>query len=452
MSPIAVQTPHPPAGVPIGVDDPPVDERQLQAKVVARLIPFLSALFVVNYLDRTNISMAKLRMLGDTGISETAYGLGAGLFFWGYFLFEVPSNLILEKVGARIWMTRIMITWGLVSAAMMLVRGPWSFYGLRFLLGVAEAGFFPGIVLYLTYWIPCRRRAGVLAWFLTSTAVSGIIGNPLAGALMQLDGVGHLHGWQWLFLLEGMLPIALGFVTLALLPDRPAQAKWLGPREVEWIEQELAREHAAAHRSHHVRDLKLALRGARLWQFSVLYFLLIMGLYGFVYWVPTIIQHAGGGSDMMIGWWSALPYVVAAASMVVIGQHADRHDERRWHVAACAIVAAGGIAIVARCSTLAAVMPALCLAAVGIFGSLGPFWALTTRFLRGEASAGGIAIVNSIGALAGSVSPSVIGWAKTRTGSFTGGLMVVAASLVCGAVVVLLVPRGIDVGGGPCDE
>jgi ACS family tartrate transporter-like MFS transporter len=306
----------------------------------------------------------------------------------------------------------------------------------------------------LTYWIPCRRRAGVLAWFLTATAVSGIIGNPLAGALMKLDGLAHLHGWQWLFLLEGMLPVALGFVTLAVLPDRPSQAKWLEPREVEWIERVLAREHADAHRAHHVRDLGLALRGGRLWQFSLLYFLLIMGLYGFVYWVPTIIKNAGGDSDMMVGWWSALPYVVAAGSMVAIGHHADGHNERRWHVAACAIVAAGGVTAVAYCTTMSSVMPALCVAAVGIFGSLGPFWALTTRFLRGDAAAAGIAIVNSIGALAGFVSPSIIGWAKTSTGSLTGGLLVVSASLVCGAAVVLLVPRGIDVGAiaGSCDE
>jgi ACS family tartrate transporter-like MFS transporter len=321
-----------------------------------------------------------------------------------------------------------------------------SFYGLRFLLGAAEAGFFPGIVLYLTYWIPCRRRAGVLAWFLTATAVSGIIGNPLAGALMKLDGLAHLHGWQWLFLLEGMLPVALGFVTLAVLPDRPSQAKWLAPREVEWIEQELAREHADAHRAHHVRDLGLALRGGRLWLFSVIYFLLIMGLYGFVYWVPTIIKNAGGDTDMMVGWWSALPYVVAAGSMVAIGHHADRHNERRWHIAACAVLAAAGVAVVAYCSTMSSVMPALCVAAVGIFGSLGPFWALTTRYLRGQAAAGGIAIVNSIGALAGFVSPSIIGWVKTTTGSFTGGLLVASASLVGGAVLVLLVPQGIDQG------
>ena len=441
MSHATAPSPPPPT-----LDDSTVtdDDPRLIAKIIARLIPFLCVLFIVNYLDRTNVAMAKLRMLGDTGISEAVYGLGAGLFFIGYFIFEVPSNLILERVGARVWMTRIMISWGLVCAAMMFVRGPHSFYGLRFLLGVAEAGFFPGIVLYLTYWIPSRRRASVLAWFLTSTAISGIIGNPLAGMLMKMEGIAGLHGWQWLFLIEGIAPVLLGFVTLAILPDRPKDAKWLDASEVAWIEQQLAREHID--RGHHVAELTHALRHPRLWLLSVIYFMLIMGLYGFVYWVPTIIKNASGASDMMVGWWSAVPYLVAAASMVVVAHHADRHNERRWHIAASAVFAAGGIAIVAHCTTTTTVVPALCLAAIGIWGSLAPFWALSTRFLRGTAAAGGIAIVNSIGALAGFASPSVIGWAKGQTGNFTRGLLIVSTALVCGAALVLLVPRAVDRG------
>jgi MFS transporter, ACS family, tartrate transporter len=425
------------------LDDDETAEAAIIARIVRRLIPFLCLLFVINYLDRTNVAMAKLKMLQDTGINEAAYGLGAGLFFIGYFLFEVPSNLILERVGARRWMARIMITWGLISAAMMFVTGKQSFYALRFLLGLAEAGFFPGIVLYLTYWIPARKRASVLAAFLTSTAISGILGNPLAGVLMKMEGIGGLHGWQWLFLIEGIAPVILGVVVWRILPDRPRDAKWLSADEAQWVETEVARD-AGAGEHHHVAELKHALADWRLWLLSALYFMLIMGLYGFVYWVPTIIKSVTEVSDLMIGLLSAIPFIVAAVSMVIIGGHADRRSERRWHVAVSAVVAAGGVVLVTRCHTTGTVMIALCLAAIGIWGSLGPFWALSTRFLRGGAAAGGIAIVNSIGGLAGFVAPSAIGWAKQTTGRFTGGLLVVAVALVCGAVLVLCVPAGVD--------
>lgn len=417
------------------------DERRIIGMVIAKLIPFLCLLFLVNYLDRTNIAMAKLRMLGDTNISEAAYGLGAGMFFLGYFLFEVPSNLILEKVGARIWMTRIMVTWGLISAAMMFVQGPYSLYILRFLLGAAEAGFFPGIVLYLTYWIPERRRASVLAWFLTATAVSGMVGNPLAGVLMKMEGLLNLHGWQWLFLIEGMAPVLLGAATLAFLPDRPAKAKWLPEADREWLERELAGE--TKHSEHHVSDLAAALKDYRLWLLSAIYFMLMMGLYGFIYWLPSIIKSVTATSDLYTGFLSAIPCTVAAVTMVIIGRHADRKNERRWHVAASCLTAAGGIVVILLVGSSAAAIPSLCLAAIGIWGSLGPFWALATRFLRGTAAAGGIAIVNSLGALAGFVAPYAIGWIKEHTGGFAG-LLVVAGAQVLGAILVLSVPRAID--------
>ena len=350
------------------------------AKVAWRLVPFLCLLFVINYLDRSNIAMARLRMLVDTGLKDETYGFGAGLFFIGYFLFEVPSNLILEKVGARIWIARIMITWGLISGCMMFVRGPMSFYALRFLLGAAEAGFFPGIVLYLTYWVPSSRRAGVLAAFLTSTAVSGIIGNPLAGVLMKLEGVHGLHGWQWMFLAEGVLPVLVGFVVLARLPDKPRDARWLSDAERETLAAALDREAGNESSHHHASDFAKALSGWRLWHLSIIYFLLIMGLYGFIYWAPTILKSvATGKSDLEIGFLSAVPYLVGAVTMMLIGRHADHHNERRWHVAICAIIAAGGVMLISRCHALGTVMPAMCVAAIGIFGSLGPFWALSTR-------------------------------------------------------------------------
>ena len=272
------------------------DRDGVVARIVRRLIPFLCLLFIVNYLDRTNVGMAKLRMLGDTGITEKQYGLAAAIFFLGYFIFEVPSNLIMERVGARIWMTRIMVTWGLISAGMMFVHTATSFYWLRFLLGVAEAGFFPGIVLYLTYWIPSKQRSAVMAAFLTSTAVSGIVGNPLAGVLMKMDGIANLRGWQWLFLLEGIAPVLLGVATLMFLPDRPAKARWLSSEDRDWLANELARETQAG--EHHVQQLAHAIRDVRLWMLSANYFMLIMGLYGFIYWLPSIIKSVTTASDL----------------------------------------------------------------------------------------------------------------------------------------------------------
>jgi ACS family tartrate transporter-like MFS transporter len=415
------------------------------AKIIRRLIPLLCLLFIVNYLDRTNVAMAKLQMLADAGLTQATYGLGAGLFFIGYFIFEVPSNLILEKVGARRWIARIMITWGLISAAMMFTRGPWSFYTLRFTLGVAEAGFFPGIVLYLTYWVPAKQRAKTLAAFLTSTALSGVIGNPLAGALMKLDGLAGLHGWQWLFLLEGIPPVLLGIaiLILPLLPDRPSEARWLSASERQWIEDELARD-GVHPQVHHVADLRIAASDERLWLLAGIYFLLIMGLYGFIYWLPTLVKNLTGESNFNVGLISAIPYIIAAMTMVVIGIHADRSSGRRWHVSICALIGAAGVTLVTQCHQPLSGMFALCVAAIGIFGTLGPFWTIPTRFLQGTAAAGGIAIVNSVGALAGFVAPYVIGWTYDRTGRFTLGLLIVAASLVGGAVAVQAVPRTAD--------
>jgi MFS transporter, ACS family, tartrate transporter len=414
-------------------------------KITRRLIPFLCLLFIVNYLDRTNVAMAKLQMVGDVNLSDRAFGLGSGLFFIGYFIFEVPSNLILQRVGARRWIARIMISWGIISALLMFTRGPQSFYGLRFILGAAEAGFFPGIVLYLTYWVPHKNRARLMAAFLTSTALSGLIGNPLAGAIMTLDGMGGLRGWQWVFLLEGIPPVLLGIAILmtSILPDRPAEATWLSASEREWIETELQRD--GSHDSvNHIADFGDAFADIRLWLLSALYFLLIMGLYGFVYWVPSIVKDLTSASNLRVGWLSAVPYLVAAISMVLIGRHADHHGRRRLHVSICAAVGAVGIVMLILSHSAAAGIVSLCVAAIGIFGSLGPFWCIPTRYLRGTAAAGGIAVVNSTGALAGFAAPYAIGWAKSATGHLTAGLLVVAASLAAGAILVLCLPSEAD--------
>ena len=422
-----------------------VDGPRIIKKIMHRLIPFLCLLFIVNYLDRTNVAMAKLQMLTDAHLTDASYGFGAGLFFIGYFLFEVPSNLILQRTGARRWIARIMISWGILSSAMLMVRGPASFYALRFALGIAEAGFFPGIVFYLTAWAPAARRSQLLAIFLTSTAISGVVGTPLAGWIMQMEGFAGLHGWQWLFLLEGLPAIGLGIAILFsdLLPDSPAEANWLAPTERLWIETELARDHSQAH-VNHIADLRAAAADTRLWLFSGIYFTLIMGLYGFIYWVPTIVKSLTHASNVNVGLISAIPYIVAAISMVAIGAAADYTGRRRWSVSICAIVGSAGI--VALCCSDRPVLGlmSLCVAAIGIFGTLGPFWALPSRYLRHTAAAGGIAVVNSTGALAGFVAPGVIGWAKQATGRFTAGLLVVAASLLVGSVLILLVPKSVE--------
>jgi MFS family permease len=390
--------------------------------------------------------MGKLTMLADLHMTEAAYGLGAGLFFLGYFAFEVPSNLILHKVGARRWIARIMITWGLVSMGMALVNGPRTFYGLRILLGVAEAGFFPGIVLYLTYWIPARYRARILAAFLTSTALSGAVGNPLAGQLMRLDGIGHLHGWQWLFLIEGIPAVLLGIAILVfpILPDRPAKARWLSEEEAHWLEGRLAADGRHPH-VNHIVDLRAAARDPWLGLLSVVYFMLIMGLYGFIYWLPSIVKNVSmHASDARIGALSAIPCAVAALAMILIGAYVDRARQRQKYVAASAIIGAIGLAAVGATTSSHACLAALTVAAIGIFGSLGPFWAIPTRYLRGPAAAAGIAVINSVGALAGFVAPYAIGWAKTHRGSTTAGLLLVSFSLLAAAGLVLLIPSTVD--------
>ena len=422
-----------------------VDGMAVRNKVVRRLIPFLCLLFIVNYIDRTNVAMAKLQMVDAGILTDPSYSLGAGLFFVGYFLFEVPSNLILHRVGARRWIARIMISWGILSAAMMLTRGPVSFYSIRFLLGLAEAGFFPGIVFYLTAWIPAQQRSHVLALFLTSTATSGVIGTPLAGWIMKMEGIGGLHGWQWLFLLEGLPAVVLGIAILisGLLPNSPADAPWLSAEDRTWIEGELARDHAHT-AVNHLADLRSTASDRRLWLLSVIYFLLIMGLYGFIYWVPTIVKSLTHDDNFHVGLISAIPYLIAAVTMVLIGVSSDRTGRARWHVSTCAIVGSGGIIGLCMASGASAGLAWLCVAAIGIFGTLGPFWTLPTRYLRSTAAAGGIAVINSSGAVAGFVAPNIIGWAKKATQHFTAGLLVVAASLLIGAILILIVPASTE--------
>jgi ACS family tartrate transporter-like MFS transporter len=415
-------------------------ETALLRKVSLRLIPFLFLLYVVNILDRVNVGFARLQMLEDTHISEQAYGLGASIFFIGYFLFEIPSNLILSRTGVRIWMARIMITWGVISSSMMFVRGPWSFYSLRFLLGLAEAGFFPGMILYLTYWFPARERARAVSRFMTASAIAGIIGGPISGALMQyMDGVAGLAGWQWLFLVEGIPAMLLGVAVLVYLTERPEQAQWLTADERAWLADRMGREEEHRERSHGFTLLR-AMASPRVWLLSALYFTVAMGANSFGLYLPPLVnEHFSGSSKLSIGLLSAIPYVAAVVTMVLIGAHSDRSGERRWHVAVPAFLAATGWALAAFVPSPWLAVLSLSLAALGMWSMLAPFWSLPTSFLSGTAAAGGIALINSVGNLGGFVAPNIVGAVKAASGSYAGGLMALAFALFIGGGLALCV-------------
>jgi ACS family tartrate transporter-like MFS transporter len=409
------------------------------AKVTRRIVPFMFVLYVIAYLDRINVGFAALQMKADLGLSNTVYGFGAGIFFIGYFIFEIPSNIILERVGARLWIARIMVSWGIVSASMMFVQTAFSFYLLRFLLGVAEAGFFPGIVLYLTYWFPAAVRARSIANFMTATAIAGVIGGPLSGLLLKMDNVWGLAGWHWLFLVEGVPAIILGVVVFFYLTDRPEQARWLTAEERKWLCETLQEEHEQKKRRGHLTFWQ-TLRNRWVWMLAIAYFLLIVSFYGINLWLPQLVQDLSGLGSGAVSALSAVPFFAAAVGMVWIGWHSDRTRERRWHVAAPAFV--GSLALILSVSvdnTLVAFV-ALSIAAIGIWGTLGPFWTLGPGFLTGTAAAVGIALINSVGNLGGFVGPYLVGLVKDATGSFRYALFLLAATLVSSGLLILLFP------------
>jgi ACS family tartrate transporter-like MFS transporter len=410
------------------------------ARVTWRLLPFLLLLYIISWLDRVNVGFAKLQMNGDLGLSDTAYGLGAGIFFIGYGLCEVPSNLLLVRYGARIWIARIMITWGLISAAMMFVQGPWSFYVLRFLLGVAEAGFLPGIIYYLSQWFPRMYRAKAVSWFMIGIPLSIVFGGPLSGWLLGFDGHLGLRGWQWMFLLEGLPAVVLGFVVLGFLTERPADAKWLEPGQREWLAQRIASEHTEAHTRHGV-GLRQALLHPTVWLLALIMFCCQTGSYGLTLWVPTIVKNLSGFTDLQVGFFSAIPYIAAAIGMVLIGRSSDASGERFLHIAIPSVIGAAGFVATGLITAPAAAMIALSIAAVGDYGTRGPFWALPGRFLVGSAAAGAIALINSMGAFGGFVGPYAVGYLKDATGNFTSGLFLLAGILVTGALLTLVLRR-----------
>ena len=433
-------------------------EAAIVRKLTLRLVPFLFLLYIVAYLDRINVGFAALQMQQQLAFTDTVYGLGAGMFFAGYFFFQVPSNLVLQRVGARRWIASLMIVWGVISAAMVLVSGPRSFYTLRFLLGAAEAGFFPGVIFYLKNWFPASARARTVARFMTAAPLAGVVGGPISGALLGLHLKAGLAGWQWMFLLEAIPAVVLGAVVLMYLADRPEGAHWLSGEERGWLLETLRSERQEVASGGGGIPLPLAQTGAsaiplsregmgtfaflrmgRIWMLAGVYLGLNCVSYGVTMWLPKMIQSLSGLSDFMIGVLSAIPYVAAAVAMVRVGLHSDRAGERRWHTAVPAFVGALAVAGAAYSSSVWPAIALISVAVLSVYSMMGPFWAMPAAFLPVSAAAAGIAFINSIGNLGGFVGPYVIGLVRTSTGGFKGGLLLVSMALAAAGGLVLMV-------------
>lgn len=419
----------------------PLDQQALYRKVALRLVPFLCICYLAAYLDRVNVGFAKLNMLSDLGWSNTVYGLGAGIFFLGYVIFEVPSNILLHRVGAKLWIARIMLTWGLLGGAMAFVTTPTQFYILRFLLGVAEAGFIPGVLLYLTYWFPAAWRGRIIALFLAAIPMSNIIGGPLSGwILASMSDVGGLRGWQWLFIIETSPSILLGIAILKFLDNRVDDARWLNADEKARIKADLAAETAAGAGTQHASALG-ALRSGRVWMLGVAYFCIASAIYITSFWMPTLVKQLGFANPLHIGLLTAIPYSVAIVAMFYGNASADRHGERRWHTAVPCIVAAIGLAVVATPGIgVMAAMFGLVLCAAGASTAQAAFWTLPPAFLTGAGAAAGIALVNSLGNVAGMASTSLVGWLTDLTGTPNVSLYLFSGFVAIGAVMVLRLP------------
>src|SRR3954469_6238629 len=420
-------------------------------KVVTRLMPALLVLYVIAYLDRVNVTFAQDKLESDLGFSGAVYGVGAGVFFVGYFLLEVPSNLALHKFGARKWMARIMITWGLISACTMLVQGPASFYAVRFLLGVAEAGFFPGMILYLSFWYPARERARAVGFFMSAIAISYAIGAPISGGIMSVfDGVAGLSDWQWLFLIEALPAVLAGFFVLFYLDDGPEHATWLEHDEKRWLRHRLEGEERTRMRAerHTVGE---ALKDRRVLTFGLLYFCMVVNVYGLSFWVGEIVDNIGGLSDVGKGFVTAIPYTVAIVGLVLISRRSDRTGDRKGHVSVCLAIAAVAFVV----STVVGPVAAIAALAVGLFFLLGAhpvFWTMPAALLSGTAAAAGIALINSIGNLGGFVGPYLVGLLEDATGSTDGGLIALAMILLGGSVLATRVAHDRELERAPREE
>ncbi|CAI4204495.1 Putative metabolite transport protein NicT [Acinetobacter baumannii] len=408
-------------------------------KIAFRLMPFLMLCYFCAYLDRVNVGFAKLQMMSDLQFSEAVYGLGAGIFFIGYFLCEVPSNIVLHKVGARRWIARIMITWGILSGCFAFVQTEWQFYTLRFLLGVAEAGLAPGLLLYLTYWFPSYRRARMTVLWFIAIPISGMIGGPLSGLIMdRMSGVHGWFGWQWMFVIEAIPTVIVGLLVLAVLKDSVQDANWLTQDEKNLVKQELAQDNQ--HKEGHA-SVKEFIADKRLWLLAGIYFCVVMGQYAITFWLPTLIRNSGISDNWHIGLLTSLPYMCAIVVMVLAGRSGDHFQERRWHL--IIPMCAGAIALTFAtlfASNLTLSLICLCIAASGVLTASSLFWMLPTNFLGGVSAAAGIAAVNSFANLAGFCSPYLIGWVTTNTGSNAIGMFLITAVLIFGASLVLRIP------------
>ncbi|MDT8697787.1 MFS transporter [Acinetobacter baumannii] len=408
-------------------------------KIAFRLMPFLMLCYFCAYLDRVNVGFAKLQMMSDLQFSEAVYGLGAGIFFIGYFLCEVPSNIVLHKVGARRWIARIMITWGILSGCFAFVQTEWQFYTLRFLLGVAEAGLAPGLLLYLTYWFPSYRRARMTVLWFIAIPISGMIGGPLSGLIMdRMSGVHGWFGWQWMFVIEAIPTVVVGLLVLAVLKDSVQDANWLTQDEKNLVKQELAQDNQ--HKEGHA-SVKEFIADKRLWLLAGIYFCVVMGQYAITFWLPTLIRNSGISDNWHIGLLTSLPYMCAIVVMILAGRSGDHFQERRWHL--IIPMCAGALALTFAtlfASNLTLSLICLCIAASGVLTASSLFWMLPTNFLGGVSAAAGIAAVNSFANLAGFCSPYLIGWITTNTGSNAIGMFLITAVLIFGASLVLRVP------------
>lgn len=416
----------------------PSEQDAVWSKINWRIMPIILIAYMMAFLDRINVGYAKLTMQQELGWSDAVYGLGAGIFFFTYLLFEVPSNLWLEKIGARLSFLRIMVLWGLASAATAFVTTPTHFYIVRLLLGMFEAGFFPGVILYLTYWYPSARRGRVTGLFMFGMPITGVIGGPLSGWIMKnLDGVAGWHGWQWMFIAQGLPTVLIGVLVFLLLADRPEQARWLSEREKQVVRQVMAADQTGAGEPHQHGRLKAAFADPKTWVLAFVYFTCAMAVYTVTFWLPTMIKSLGIADVALVGWYSAIPFGFGALGILLLSRSSDHFKERRWHVASTLIV--GSIALYATSFTHGAFLPTMVLLSVATFFIFGCalFWSIPPTYLSREAAAAGIAVVSSIGVLGGFVSPTFLGWVKTATGSMDTGLLAMTAVICIGGLTVL---------------
>lgn len=413
-------------------------EKTAYRKATWRILPLLMLCYIVAYLDRVNVGFAKLQMSNDLHFSEAVYGLGAGIFFLAYFVLEIPSNLILHRVGARLWIARIMITWGIISAGMAFVTTPMSFYIMRCLLGVAEAGFYPGVILYIANWFPSARRGRMFALFATAVPLSGMIGAPLAGWIMQaFDGLYQYAGWQWMFVIEGLPSVIIGIIVIYQLTDRISDARWLNDEEKRILQRNIDNEEQH-HQHSSLRDLFLQ---PKVWLLTLIYFCFIAGFYTIGFWLPTLIKDSGVKGVFHVGLLSVIPYAAAAVTMILVSRSADRLRERRWHLALTSVLGGVGMIISANFShNMPIAMIGLTLGAMGALSTLPLFWSLPTAFIGGTAAAAGIALINSWGNLAGFAAPYMMGYLKDLTQSTTTGMLIISAALFVGALLVFVIP------------